>query len=198
MTDGEFLELVHIGKETRALEFKRSTPWKDSVFKAKIVKTMLAISNIRDGGNIVIGVEQNDDDSFSFTGMTETDLDQWKYDDISSHVSEFADPFVKFSMDRIIYDEKTFIVLTIFEFIEIPVLCKRDGESNLRRGAIYTRTHRLPESAEIPSQTELREILELAIEKRLRSFVRTASHAGIPLSKEQSDAERFDEQLGDF
>jgi hypothetical protein len=90
------------------------------------------------------------------------------------------------------------LFLTVSEFKEIPVICKRDGHARLRRGAIYTRTYRKPESAEIPSQTELREILDLAIEKKLRVFLRTASHVGITMSTGLSDSEHFDQQLGDF
>jgi hypothetical protein len=40
----------------------------------------------------------------------------------------------------------------------------------LRGGAVYTRTRRMYECAEVPGQAEMRELLELAIEKGLRKF----------------------------
>lgn len=43
----------------------------------------------------------------------------------------------------------------------------------LRAGAIYVRTRRKPETSEPPGQTEMRELIELATEERLRSFLGT-------------------------
>lgn len=198
MTEVEFQEIIQLGKEGRSLEFKRSTPWEDTEFKAKIAKSILAFSNVRDGGRLIIGVNQLNDDSFDFLGMDNADLQSWSYDDVSSFVSKYADPFVDFTLERVSLDEKTFIVITVSEFTELPVICKRDGASKLRRGAIYIRTYRMPETAEVPTQTELREILDLAIEKRLRGFLRTAAHAGLSYTTEPSDREKFDQQLEDF
>lgn len=198
MNEAEFGELIQLRKEGRSLEFKGPNPWKATEFKAKIAKSILAFTNVRDGGRIIIGAHENDDDTYEFSGMMEEDLDTWNYDEVASFVSEYADPFVEFTLDRPVYRKKTFVVVTVAEFNEIPVICKRDGLANLRRGAIYTRTYRMPESAEVPTQTELREILDLAMEKRLRRFLRTASRAGLVSSFGQSDAEKFDEQLEDF
>ena len=163
-----------------------------------IFDATLAFSNVIDGGRIVVGIEQQEDGGFNPKGMTDEHLATWNFDEIASYASEFADPFVEFSLERAAIDSRTFLFVTISEFKEIPVICKKDGPARLRRGAIYTRTHRMPESAEIPSQTELREILDMAIEKRLKAFLRTASHVGLTMSTGLSDTERFDQQLGDF
>jgi len=197
MKVSEFYELIQLRKEGRSLEFKRSAPWADK-FKAKITKSILAFSNVRDGGIIVIGIKQNGDDSFDFAGMTGDDLETWNYDEVASFVSEFADPFVDFSMERVLDGQKTFLLITISEFKDIPVICKKDGSNILRRGAIYTRTYRMPESAEVPSQTELREILNLAIEKGTRSLLQISSRVGFALPSDPSDSDRFNEQLERF
>src|SRR5262249_46564787 len=60
----------------------------------------------------------------------------------------------------------------------LPVICKKDGLEKLRRGAIYTRSRRLPETVEVPSQAEMRELLDLAIEKGSRTFTRQAERMG--------------------
>lgn len=198
MNVSEFQELIQLGKEGRSLEFKGSTPWSVAEFKAKITKSILAFSNVRDGGRIILGAHEGDNDTFEFVGMEDADLQTWNYDEVKSFVSEYADPFVEFSLERVVLQEKTFIVITVSEFFELPVICKRDGSARLRRGAIYTRTYRMPESAEVPTQTELREIIDLAMEKRLRVFLRTASHVGLASASGQADAERFDQQLRDF
>lgn len=198
MDASEFQEIEQLGKEGRSLEFKQSTPWGESRFKAKIAKSILAFTNVRDGGRIIVGVEQKDDGGFDFKGMTTEHLATWNYDDLASNVSEFADPFVDFSLERVPYNSKTFLVITIHEFRDLPVICKKDYASLLRRGAIYTRTYRIPESAEVPSQTELREILDVAIEKGTRALLRTASRVGLTVPSGPSDSELFDEQLGGF
>lgn len=198
MNVSELQELIQLGKEGRSLEFKQSTPWADGRFKAQIAKAILAFSNVRDGGRIVIGVEQVHDGGFTPRGMTDEHLSTWNFDDLASYVSEFADPFVDFSMERLTFDSNTYLVITISEFKDLPVICKRDGANLLRRGAIYTRTYRMPESAEVPSQTELREILDLAIEKGTRALLRTASRVGLTATTGPHDSELFNKQLGGF
>jgi predicted HTH transcriptional regulator len=197
MNMNEFHELIQLRKEGRSLEFKQCTPWADK-FKAKITKSILAFSNVRDGGLIVIGVEQHDGGSFDFKGMTTEHLETWNYDDMASYVSEFADPFADFSLERVLDGQNTFLVIAISEFKGLPVICKKDGSGILRRGAIYTRTYRKPESAEVPTQTELREILDLAIEKGIKALLHTASYVGLALPTGPSDSDRFNEQLERF
>lgn len=62
----------------------------------------------------------------------------------------------------------------------------------------------MPETAEVASSAEMREILDLAAEKRLRAYVETAERAGILLvtgepavGEETSvrDREQFESQL---
>ena len=91
-------------------------------------------------------------------------------------------------------ENKKFVVIKVFEFAEIPVICKKDGSSNLRKAAIYTRTYRIPESAEVPSQSEMREILDLAAEKQVRRFFETQSRAGITVEMIKIDNTKFAQQ----
>ena len=86
----------------------------------------------------------------------------------------------------------------------MPHLCARAFEQTLRKGALYVRTRRIPETAEVPTQTEMRELLELATEKRLRAYVESAERAGIVLStgreespEEEVSDERFRGQIPD-
>ena len=54
----QFLE--YLGEE-RNVEYKQSTPWGEGEFKFKITKTIMGLSNVRDGGNILIGIKELDD-----------------------------------------------------------------------------------------------------------------------------------------
>lgn len=192
-----FESIVELGRERRNIEFKSSNPWTDPEFKAKLVKSVLAFTNVRDGGWIIIGVSQNGD-SFSFDGMKEEDIATYGEETMASVFAEYADPFVRVNLDTIEYEEKTFLVITVKEFVSIPVICKRDGTANLRRGAIYTRTHRIPESAEVPSQTEMREILDMATEKKIREYLLMRERSGDRSKITDDAASRFASERGDL
>lgn len=193
-----FLELVSMGRENRRVEFKQSTPWDNKIFQAKLVKTVLAFSNVRDGGYILIGVRQGENDEPILDGVNAEHLATYSEDSVKSVVSEYADPFILLELDRVEHNGKNFLAISVQEFLEIPVICKQDGRENLRRGAIYTRTHRIPESAEVPTQTEMREILDMASEKKLRSYFQMQNRIGASGVDIPTDAESFKAELRDL
>jgi len=195
MESQELLDLVRHGREERNLEYKRSVNWKDKKIRDRITKTVLSMSNIRDGGAIVVGVEQIGE-AFKTTGMKAKDLDSFTQDGLSSYINEFADPFAEITVSKVSDEKSTFVVIQVEEFAELPVVCKRDGEHNLRRGAIYTRTRRKYESAELPSQAEMREILDLAVEKGIRTLQARIGRAGLEVVEPvAANKQRFDQQL---
>jgi hypothetical protein len=68
----------------------------------------------------------------------------------------------------------------------------------LRRGACYVRASHKPETSEIPSEQEMRELLELAIDKGVVKFLARVQKAGlldatVPLK--ESDPSRFRKQV---
>jgi len=88
------------------------------------------------------------------------------------------------------------------EFSDVPVLCKRDYDDLLRAGACYVRPRRKPETTEIPTQADMRDLLDLATEKGVTRFLERAKGVGLFISPtietSTSDQDRFDEQLGDL
>src|SRR5690606_23102697 len=95
-------------------------------------------------------------------------------------------------------DNKNYVVIQIQEYSSIPVLCKKTGEFGLVIGHMYTRPRKKIESAIVPSQTDMREILELYLEKEL-SRIRRLAHlmpSSQPQTTKPSDQENFDRQLG--
>lgn len=188
--------LISNGREERHVEFKQTMNWSDAATKSKVVKTSIAMANLRDGGFIVFGIERQSDDSYVPVGMKPEDYDSFKQDDISMEVNNYADPFVELTVQKLERDRKLFAVIQIREFLELPVLCKRDGVERLRSGAIYVRPRRKFETAELPSQADLREILDLAVEKKIRNFFSQIERVGARLMiPEGRDAKAFAEQL---
>ena len=84
-------------------------------------------------------------------------------------------------------------VLEVAEFAEAPHFCAKDYDTTLQRGALYVRSRTVPETTAVASPEEMRELIDLATEKRLRAYVRTAERAGVRLTTDgvQSDEDRY-------
>ena len=196
LTEQQFRELLAPGYEPYGVEFKGPGLRTDRRMLAQVARATLGMANQRDGGLVIIGV----DDDGNAMGLPEDQLATWDYDDVAASLAEYADPYVNFELQVLAYDGRSFVILRVAEFEEIPVLCKRDYPEVLRKGACYVRTRRMPETSEIPSQTEMRELLELAVDKGVRRFIERARATGLLTSGPvpPTDQERFEEQLEDL
>jgi predicted HTH transcriptional regulator len=185
--------LIFHGREERNLEYKSSMNWKDIATKAKITKAAMAMSNISDGGYIVIGVTKNGE-AYEPDGIQELHLDSFKQDDVMTWVNKYADPYVELTVVYAERDNKNFIIIDIMEFDQLPIVCKKPGQ-NLKSGDIFTRSRRKYETALVSSQTEIREILELAVDKQIR---RLATRGYVTFAETvhpaQNDKQLFEQQ----
>ncbi len=198
MVDQELIEIIKSGKETRNIEYKQSIPWSNHENREKLIRTIFAMSNIRDGGFIVIGMRKQSDNSYIPAGIAGTDKATYNEDHMADVISEFADPYVNFALATAQIDDKEFLIIQINEFEEIPVICKKDGSTtNLKRGKIYIRSRRKPESIEIPSQSEMRELLEVATDKGIRKFFARVEKVGIEF-KTIDEKQLFADQIKDL
>ena len=199
MTNQEFAQLLALRHEMSGVEFKGPGTRSDRPFFAQIVRVMLGMANRRDGGTVVIGVEDVGT-TLSPVGLTDEQGITWRYDDVADGISAYADPNVSFDLEIKLHESKQYVVLEISEFEDIPVLCKRSYQSILRNGACYVRTRRKPETSEIPAQAEMRDLLDLATEKAFRKFIAQAQRAGMNSfgTPQPDDEDLFDQQLGDM
>ncbi|MBA7602979.1 hypothetical protein ES703_10076 [subsurface metagenome] len=185
-------ELITRLDEERFLEYKESCPWED--LKFKIAKTCMGMANIRHGGTIIIGIRKTDGE-YDPEGMTDEHIETYNTDDIQAFISRFADPYVRIELYLKEWDSKKFLIIVVHEFDEIPVVCKSDSDIT-RIGAIYTRSYRMNETCKVQSQTEMREIIEMATEKGFRHFIRTIHRMGVSIDKisRLTDEETFRRQ----
>ena len=160
---------------------------------------------------MIIGVEDKAG-ALTPVGLSETDLATWNYDHISDGLRDFVDPSVSFELDAKQFEGKQYIVLTVQEFADVPILCiKQAGSSGrvvLKKGACYVRSRSKPETAEVSTQEDMRDLLDLAAEKRLQRVLQQVQRAGAtlvplpstrtPLVETRSDQELFDAQLGEL
>lgn len=201
MTEQEFKELLAIGHEQRGVEFKRAGSRRDDKqLLAKVVRATISMANRRDGGLLVVGIDEDANGVPIPTGISETNLQTWNHDDFADSLAEYVDPSVIFELEIITFDSKKFLLIHVREFEDIPVLCKKTYADVLRAGACYVRTRRKPETVEIPTQVDMRDLLDLAIEKGVRRFVSQSRAAGLGLTGAlpPTDKELFNKQLGDL
>ncbi len=183
MTEEEFETLLKRGYETRNVEFKGRGSRTQAGFLNKVIRAILGMANQRDGGKVILGVES---DPLDAVGFDEDEAKAWlNFDALASKVNECASPPVSFDLESFTYQGRRYIEILVHEFDDIPILCRRDsgqegrGRPSLRRGACYVRALHKPETSEIPSEVEMRALLELAIDKGLEKFVRRAQKVGL-------------------
>lgn len=199
----EIEEVLRGGYELRGFELKGQGSREDAHFFAKVTRAALGLGNLRDGGHVILGVDDADPGVMG-PGLDAYNLASWlAYDDVARKLATYADPPLRFAVaERILSSGATVAVLQVFEFDDIPHLCAKDHPVGLRKGALYVRPRKVPETSEIASSVEMREILDLATEKALRSFVERAQRAGVELStqrpEEQSAADevRYEDERG--
>jgi predicted HTH transcriptional regulator len=199
MKPEQLAELIAFGHETRGVEFKRPGPRSDKQLFAKVARAVLGMANLRDGGLVVVGVEDKGD-SLDPVGISAQDLPTWTHDDVCGALAPYADPCVVLHVAPVCLDNRHFVVIRVDEFQDLPVLCGKEYQGVLREGACYVRRRGKIETSEIPTQTEMRELLDLAVEKGVRRFVQQAHRAGVPVSgaTQETDAQKFEDQLKSF
>lgn len=182
-------------QETPAIEFKESLPWETVQFR--IIRTVMGMSNLRDGGQIIIGVSERDE-TWTLTGISEEHLATFDCDNMIEAVNKYASPNLSMDVVTVCHEEKRYLVIGVREFIESPTVCKRDGHQQkgpdgLCRGTVYVRPYGKPQTRPVQSEDDIRELLDLAAEKRARKLIETASRVG--LVQKDTDTELFKKEL---
>jgi schlafen family protein len=163
-------ELLQIKTETKHLEYKQGLHWerctKDD--KVEIIKDILSMANIQDGGRIIIGVRNND---YEPIGITDEDFHSFDQTKVNDFLHKYTDPPFTCQVYKHILGGKNFVAIDVPEFPEIPIICKQDANSSkdnksiLRRGQLYSRTEKATSEA-LASAQEMRELLGRAMTKK--------------------------------
>lgn len=184
--------------ETPGVDFKGPATWSD--IKAKLLKTIMGMANIRDGGIIIVGLSEKSQ-QWEPVGISPELLSTYDPDEIHDSVNKFAAPGFQFEVATFSSDEaKVFLVIQVPEFHEIPIICRKDGEINKEvfcKGDVYIRPFGGRARTErIQSIEEMRDLLELAAEKKMRRFAEQAKRIGYaPIA---FDDDLFRKERGDL
>ncbi len=177
--------------ESQSVHFKESAPWEALQFK--IIRTALAMANLRDGGVLVVGVGERGE-QWDLTGISEEHLVTYDVDDVVDAIHRFASPAIGVTLVIVPHGkDRRFLAMRILEFADSPIVCRRDGAagSGLKQGAVYVRPPGVARTTEVRSAEQMHDLLELAAEKRARRILETAARIGLaPTNKP------FDDELG--
>jgi hypothetical protein len=180
------------GHELRGVEVKGPGVGTDGHHFCKVTRACISLGNHSDGGHVIVGLDDKDLQGMQ-PGLDSEAVATWlDFDTVSARMAEYADPPLRFRLDtRELSTGAVVAVFEVSEFPDLPHICVKDYSGVLRRGALYVRTRKMPETAEIASADEMRELLDLATVKRLRAFVTVAERAGVELVGEPSAEDRF-------
>jgi len=167
----EFLKLIEAAHESRNIEFKPAFSWIDDNsfwLRDKILRTILGLVNTPDGGYIVIGIEEDENKRPVFIGLNENQINSFSYDDMKGKVDGFSSPNINFDVSMASYQEKKFVVIKVEEFDDMPIICRKDSQSEniLKRGVIYCRSRSGPPQTMPVTEVEMRELMEIAVDKQ--------------------------------
>ena len=182
-------------QEAPDIEFKESASW-DSL-RWKIIKTALAMGNLRDGGILIVGVSQRAGQE-PLTGISETDLAAYDLDNIADQFGRFISPEIGFTLVQVPYRGNDYLAFEFQEFREIPLVCKRGGEG-LEAGVVYVRPREgCPRSTKVTDAAQMRELLDLAADKAARRIIERGIRAGLELptrDRPPTVIEQFEREL---
>jgi len=196
--------------ESRSVEFKPSVPWpKDrnefqGAHKAQeIAKSILAMSNSRDGGKVVLGVELDaTTKSYVLKGMAPKDLISYDQDLIYQQVRNFGRPEPRFQVVNVERGAMNFIVFAVQPFILAPIICNNPWNlPKLEAAAIYIRSDK-PETKKVSDPVEMKELVDAVVDRELEGFsgrvqkLFGASRPAPPQGK--TDRARFDDEIKDL
>lgn len=186
MDIGEFESLIEGGTETQKIDFKESCPWN----KDSYTKDILAFSNVKGGGYIIIGIREIDG-GIERQGISNEHLETYDLETMLDQLSNYADPRIDIALNPVedVENNKKYLIIAVREFQDIPVICKKDSRDT-KKGVIYYRnTDRRPESAPVSNSSDMRDIIRLATVKMMKIY------GELDLSVERSSEELFDREI---
>jgi hypothetical protein len=175
-------QLLALGHETRSFEVKGPGDRGDKGYCAKIARAAMAMGNLRDGGLVCLGIGETQMVS-ALPGLSPQQVLDWSdFDYVSDALARYCDPPVSFELIPFTLSSgASVVVLDVAEFEIAPYVCRRSYPQELQDGMTYVRPRGKPESVPVPSHGDMRELLDLAITRGVREFIRRAGSAGISL-----------------
>ena len=153
------------------------------------------MANLRDGGIIVIGVSERGQE-WALDGISDDDLATYDVDPINDKINAFASPYIQADFVLVKHQDKQFLAMQFDEFLETPIVCKKNGNCGLAEGGIYVRPPGKAQTTRVMNSIQMHDLLQLSAEKRARRIIEVGKAVG--LEPEQSATQSYDKELEGF
>ena len=187
--------------ETRDTEFKESQPYEN--LRWKLMKSCMAMANLRDGGLIVLGVSERNGRPEA-TGIQPLHEATYNQDDLIALVNRHAKPPVSLRLRFVAHNDIRFIGLEVEAASPGPIICFRDtppeaGDARMYEGNIPVRSLDRIATTRLVNAELMAELVEIAAEKRAAQIIATAQRIGLRMPDAAADQFRRErEDFGDF
>lgn len=187
----ELQQYVTHGQEEPYLEYKGDVSWHDKKKKFEIVQTIFALANEKDGGVIVVGVEDNGD----IVGLSDENFFTFKHDSVNQFLVGKGNQAIECKLRgfefKVNEETKKVVVIQVSESKEYPVIYIGQTEKikdevgdfvenvGLRKSALYIRNKQNIGNKEIQTLEEWQEVIEGTIKKYQRETIRRSSILGV-------------------
>jgi len=178
--------------ERNNFDFKRGFSWRDKTRETLgVVADIMALSNIRDGGRVILGIDNR---TRAFAGVNGEWWNSFDTTRVMDVVNKYCDPLLDvtiFTFNDIEHDGNrgTLVVLQVAEFSEIPTICKKTGnlssggEPIFKEGQVLIRTNRAATQV-ISNAHDMRELIERATVKNRERILRQAALISPEINKQ--------------
>jgi len=189
-------------QETREYEFKSGFVWRHPTGASlELVKTMISMLNTPTGGVIILGIEQQRNNSkIEYKGLLPEQIESFEKNEelikriLNGYASISISP--NFLLIEDSSEKKTFLTISVPNYKEYPCLIKKDGIFNdkkgsevfeFRMGDLFSRSKNPPFSTCKVTQDELNEMIELCAKGvRTKSMdILNIKDSDLPNQKEQ-------------
>lgn len=194
---------IECSGESDNIDAKGPMKWDGQANSAALAKDIAAFCNSLDGGVIVVGKREKAPGDFENTGLTPEEADSFETTRVANWLNSRFSPPIRLACYRQDHLGKTFLVITVEQFDDIPAFCVKsfqDPKDNrnhiLREGAIYVRNQNA-ESKPVGTVDEWRALIGLATKQRGDDFLAmfNAMLKGKPLVPQPSDEEQLQREL---
>lgn len=198
-------QILQGNSENLNLEFKASFHFDENVWaRERLIRSILAMSNTRNGGYVLIGVSEKADKSLDLAGLDYAHLQLFKakVEEFKSKVESFSSSPVSYEVGLGEYKGKKFILISVTEFTLNPLICRKNGEhkdKHLEEGAIYIRTLKdKPSSIKLTNPVDIQDFLERSSDKQISNLHKRGWKHETENSVNKNDKSFFEKERKSF
>ncbi len=203
MRPEEISDLITRKSETANVEYKAGFEWKkeNKEQQLELLRDMIAMANIQDGGAIILGIE---DGTYDLIGVNQEILTSFDQSDVGQMLYSYSEPKLTFALQKDKLDDKDIVVIHVSEFTDVPIVCNNSmtginpKKLILREGALYIRTEDA-KTVEISSVHEMRQLISRAMLKRGDELLRLIENLikGKPIGTTEGAATQYEQEVAE-